>query len=91
MPHSFFVVEVLVFQVIEVICVRLGVLLLAKLNLLCLEMLVATFFGLQLILFYKTRNLFLKILDLPLILIVCVCVGCLHLQTVLVCHPWFGS
>ena len=39
----FFVVEVLVFQVIEVNCVRLGVLLLAKLNLLCLEMLVAIF------------------------------------------------
>ena len=46
-----FVVEVLVFQVIEVNCVRLGVLLLAKLNLLCLEMLVAVFFlGLRLIL-----------------------------------------
>ena len=43
----FFVVEVLysvVFQVIEVNCVRLGVLLLVKLNLLCLEMLVATLF-----------------------------------------------
>ena len=40
----FFVIEVLVFQVIEVNCVRLGVLLLAKLNLLCLKMLVATFF-----------------------------------------------
>ena len=36
-PRPFFVVEVLVFQVIEVNCVRLGVLLLAKLNLLCLE------------------------------------------------------
>ena len=35
-----FIVEVLVFQVIEVNCVRLGVLLLAKLNLLCLEMLI---------------------------------------------------
>ena len=46
-----FVVKVLVFQVIEVNCVRLEVLLLAKLNLLCLEMLVETFFfGLQLIL-----------------------------------------
>ena len=50
-PRPFLVVEVLVFQVIQVNCVRLGVLLLAKLNLLCLEMLVATFFfGLQLIL-----------------------------------------
>ena len=39
-PCPFFVVEVLVFQVIEVNCVRLGVLLLAKLNLLCLEMLI---------------------------------------------------
>ena len=35
-----FVVEVLVFQVIEVNCVRLRVLLLAKLSLLCLEMLI---------------------------------------------------
>jgi len=43
-PRPFFVVEVLVFQVIQVNCVRLGVLLLAKLNLLCLEMLAATFF-----------------------------------------------
>ena len=55
-PHPFFVVEVLVFQVIEVNCVRLGVLLLAKLNLLCLEMLMKAdcdlffIFGLQLIL-----------------------------------------
>ena len=42
-PRPFFVVEVpvIVFQVIEVNCVRLGVLLLAKLS---LEMLVATFF-----------------------------------------------
>jgi len=39
-----FVVEVLVFQVTEVNHVRLGVLLLVKLNLLCLEMLVVTFF-----------------------------------------------
>ena len=36
--------RVLVFKVIEVNCVRLGVLLLAKLNLLCLEMLVAALF-----------------------------------------------
>jgi len=40
-PRPFFVVEVLV---IEVNCVRLGMLLLAKMNLLCVEMLVATFF-----------------------------------------------
>jgi len=39
-----FVVEVLVFQVIEGNCVRLGVLLLAKLNLLCLEMSIKSFF-----------------------------------------------
>ena len=53
-PRPFFVVEVPVFQVIEVNCVRLGVLLLAKLNLLCLEMWLQPFFlsvfGLQLIL-----------------------------------------
>ena len=46
----FFIVK---FQVIEVNCVRLGVLLLAKLNLLCLEMLIKAdcdlFFCLQLI------------------------------------------
>jgi len=36
----FFVVEIQVFQVIEVNCVRLGVLLLVKLNLLCLEILI---------------------------------------------------
>ena len=44
----------IVFQVIQVNCVRLVVLLLAKLNLLCLEMLIKAgcdlFFGLQLIL-----------------------------------------
>jgi len=57
-----FVVEVLVFrvQVIESNCVRLGALLLANLNLLCLEMLIKAgcdlffsfpcYFGLQLIL-----------------------------------------
>jgi len=53
-PRPFFVVELLVLQVIEVNCVRLGVLLLAKLNLLCLEMWLQPFFlsvfGLQLIL-----------------------------------------
>ena len=43
-PCPFFVVKVLVFQVTEVNCVRLGMLLLAKLNLQCLEMLVVTFF-----------------------------------------------
>ena len=62
-----FVVEVLVFQVIEGNCVRLGVLLLAKLNLLCLEMLIKAgcdfFFGLQLILswiFAKSETSFWK-------------------------------
>ena len=64
-----FVVEVLVFQVIEVNCVRLGVLLLAKLNLLCLEMLIKAGCDLFLVFnkfFFKIRNLLLKILDLPL-------------------------
>ena len=41
-PRPFFVVKVLVFQVTEVNCVRLGMLLLAKLSLLCLEMLAET-------------------------------------------------
>ena len=36
----FFVVKIQVFQVIEVNCMRLGVLLLVKLNLLCLEILI---------------------------------------------------
>ena len=35
-----FIVEVLAFQVVEVNCIRLEGLLLAKLNLLCLEMLI---------------------------------------------------
>ena len=43
-PRPFFVVKVLVFQVTEVNCVKLGMLLLAKLNLQHLEMLVVTFF-----------------------------------------------
>ena len=64
-PGPFFVVEVLVFQVIQVNCVRLRVLLLAKLNLLCLEMLVVTFFYWSStnseLNFYKTRNFLLKI------------------------------
>ena len=64
----FFVVKVLVFQVIEVNCVRLGVLLLAKLNLLCLEMLIKAgcdlFWGFQELNFCKIRIL-LKILDPP--------------------------
>ena len=62
-----FVVEVLVFQVIEGNCVKLGVLLLAKLSLLCLEMLIKAgcdhFFGLQLILswtFAKPETSFWK-------------------------------
>jgi len=65
-------VEVLVLQVIEVNCVRLGVLLLAKLNLLCLEMLIKAgcdlFWSLtnSELNCYKTRNLLLKILDLSL-------------------------
>jgi len=81
-PRPFFVVEVLVFRVIEVNCVRLGVLLLAKFNLLCLEMLIKAgcdlFFFIYLFIFfwsstnselnfYKTRNLLLKILD-PLLI-----------------------
>ena len=61
----FFVVEVLVFQVIQVNCVRLE---LAKSNLLCLEMLITAgcelfFFGLQLILswaFAKSETSFWK-------------------------------
>jgi len=46
-----FVVELQVFQVIQAECVKLGVLLLAKFNWLCFEMLtelVVTFFVLQL-------------------------------------------
>ena len=68
-PRPFFVVEVLVFRVTEVNCVRLGVLLLAKLNFLCLEMLVVTFFLIfnqfwaELL---QNQNLLLKILDPPL-------------------------
>ena len=44
MPRPVVVVELLVFEVSEVNFLKSGVLLLAKLNLLCLEMLVATFF-----------------------------------------------
>ena len=68
-PCPFFVVKVLVFQVIDVNCVRLAGLLLAKLNLLCLEMLVGTFFWSSTnseLNFCKIRNLLLKILDPPL-------------------------
>ena len=57
-----FIVELLVFQVIEIKCVRLGVLLVAKFNLLCLEMLIRTgcdlFLGLQLFLSRKPETFF---------------------------------
>ena len=66
-PRPLFIVELLVFQVMEVNCVRLGVLLLAKLNFLCLEMFVTPFFFWSStnseLNFYKTRSLLLKILD----------------------------
>ena len=81
----FFVVKILVFQVIDGNCVRLGVLLQAKLNLLCWYKLIVTFFwsstNSELNFFCKTRNLLMKILDPPLILVQCKLKDPVHLET----------